>query len=109
METYKRPDRLLLALLLLLSTSLTSASEQRPNVIVIVADDLGWNDVGFHGGDIDTPSLDRLAAEGMELNRFYTTPICSPNTRRADDRSRSHAPGRCLWRHSPLGHQRYSP
>ena len=53
------------------------ASEQ-PNVIVIVADDLGWNDVGFHGGDIDTPSLDRLAAEGAELNRFYTTPICSP-------------------------------
>jgi len=45
---------------------------------VIVADDLGWNDVGFHGGDIDTPSLDRLAAEGMQLDRFYTTPICSP-------------------------------
>ena len=54
------------------------AAAQRPNVIVMVADDLGWNDVGFHGGDIDTPSLDRLAAEGMELNRFYTTPICSP-------------------------------
>jgi len=51
---------------------------EHPNVIVIVADDLGWNDVGFHGGDIDTPSLDRLAAEGVELNRFYTTPICSP-------------------------------
>jgi arylsulfatase A-like enzyme len=53
-------------------------ADERPNVIVIVADDLGWNDVGFHGGDIDTPSLDRLAAEGMELNRFYTTPMCSP-------------------------------
>ena len=46
----------------------------RPNIIVMVADDLGWNDVGFHGGDIETPSLDRLAAEGVELNRFYTTP-----------------------------------
>ncbi len=57
--------------------SLLLAAE-RPNVIVMVADDLGWNDVGFHGGDIDTPSLDRLADEGMELNRFYTTPICSP-------------------------------
>ena len=56
----------------------TAAAGERPNVIVIVADDLGWNDVGFHGGDIDTPSLDRLAAEGVELNRFYTTPICSP-------------------------------
>ncbi len=53
------------------------AAEQ-PNVIVIVADDLGWADVGYHGGDIDTPSLDRLAAEGVQLHRFYTTPICSP-------------------------------
>ena len=51
----------------------------RPNVIVMVADDLGWADVGFHGQtQIDTPSLDRLAAEGVQLNRFYTTPICSP-------------------------------
>ena len=54
------------------------AFADRPNVIVIVADDLGWSDVGFHGGPIDTPSLDRLAGEGMELRRFYTTPICSP-------------------------------
>lgn len=54
------------------------ADGARPNIIVMVADDLGWSDVGFHGGEIDTPSLDRLAAEGMELSRFYTTPICSP-------------------------------
>ena len=52
--------------------------QARPNVLVIVADDLGWNDVGFHGGDIETPSLDRLASEGAQLHRFYTTPICSP-------------------------------
>ncbi|HCS26848.1 MAG TPA: arylsulfatase, partial [Spongiibacteraceae bacterium] len=49
-----------------------------PNIIMIVADDLGWADVGFHGSPIDTPSLDRLANEGIELSRFYTTPICSP-------------------------------
>ena len=55
-----------------------AGAAQRPNVIIMVADDLGWADVGFHGGDIDTPSLDRLAAEGVELSRFYTTPICSP-------------------------------
>jgi arylsulfatase B len=58
--------------------ALPTFADEPPNVIVMVADDLGWNDVGFHGGDIDTPSLDRLAAEGVELNRFYTTPICSP-------------------------------
>lgn len=51
---------------------------KHPNVLIFVADDLGWADVGFHGGPIDTPSLDRLAAEGMQLDRFYTTPICSP-------------------------------
>ncbi len=50
----------------------------RPNILVMVADDLGWADVGYHGGDIDTPSLDQLAEQGVQLNRFYTTPICSP-------------------------------
>lgn len=69
---------LLLTLLLTLLLSAASANAAKPNVIVIVADDLGWGDVGFHGGDIDTPALDRLASEGVELHRFYTTPICSP-------------------------------
>ncbi|MCP4905899.1 MAG: sulfatase-like hydrolase/transferase, partial [bacterium] len=54
------------------------AAEQ-PNIVIFVADDLGWADVGFHGEEvIETPSLDRLAAEGVQLDRFYTTPICSP-------------------------------
>lgn len=65
-------------LLILLLAPLAAPGAERPNIIVMVADDLGWADVGFHGGDIDTPSLDRLAAEGVELSRFYTTPICSP-------------------------------
>jgi len=55
------------------------AASERPNIVVIVADDLGWADVGFHGNRvIETPSLDRIAAEGAQLDRFYTTPICSP-------------------------------
>ncbi len=62
----------------LIAPEISNAKSERPNVIVMVADDLGWADVGFHGGNIDTPSLDRLAAEGSELHRFYTTPICSP-------------------------------
>jgi arylsulfatase B len=53
-------------------------ADERPNIIIMLADDLGWADVGYHGGPIDTPSLDRLAEEGVELRRFYTTPICSP-------------------------------
>jgi arylsulfatase B len=56
-----------------------AASEGQPNVVIFLADDLGWADVGFHGEEvIETPSLDRLAAEGVQLDRFYSTPICSP-------------------------------
>ena len=66
----------LLTLAILFST--WASANERPNIIVMVADDLGWADVGYHGGPIDTPSLDRLAAEGVQLDRFYTTPICSP-------------------------------
>lgn len=54
------------------------ARPKQPNIIVIIADDLGWADVGFHGAAIRTPHLDRLAQEGIELTRFYTCPVCSP-------------------------------
>lgn len=68
----------MLSILMFLMVAATSHGAERPNVIIMLADDLGWADVGYHGGDIDTPSLDRLAAEGVQLDRFYTTPICSP-------------------------------
>ena len=75
-----KKQRHILAALALISFAITNAvlAAQQPNVIIIVADDLGWADVGFHGGEIETPALDRLAREGAELDRFYTTPICSP-------------------------------
>lgn len=64
-------------LLLLLGAPLVHASQ--PNIIIFLADDLGWSDVGFHGNTkIDTPAMDRIASEGVQLDRFYTTPICSP-------------------------------
>lgn len=49
-----------------------------PNIVIIMADDLGWNDVGYHGSEIRTPNLDQLAKNGVELNRFYVQPTCSP-------------------------------
>lgn len=49
-----------------------------PNIIIIVTDDLGWGDVGYHGSEIRTPNIDRLAREGVRLNRFYAAPVCSP-------------------------------
>ena len=70
--------RRLAGFLVLLCMIAEAGAGSQPNVIIMLADDLGWSDVGYHGGDIDTPSLDRLAAEGVQLDRFYTTPICSP-------------------------------
>ena len=53
-------------------------ANERPNIVIILADDLGWADVGYHGSDIETPNIDRIAKEGVKLNRFYATPFCSP-------------------------------
>ena len=59
--------------------NLTDAiANERPNIVIILADDLGWADVGYHGSDIETPNIDRIAKEGVKLNRFYATPFCSP-------------------------------
>ena len=50
----------------------------KANIVYIVADDLGWKDVGFHGSDIKTPNLDKLAAGGVKLEQFYVQPMCTP-------------------------------
>ena len=54
------------------------AAQDKPNIVIIVADDLGYADPGYKNSGIDTPSIDSLAAEGVEMTRFYATPICSP-------------------------------
>jgi arylsulfatase A-like enzyme len=50
----------------------------RPNIIFMMADDLGWGDVGYHGSEIETPNIDRLAQRGTQLDQFYVQPVCSP-------------------------------
>ncbi len=66
----------------LLGAILTCTAAQaadKPNILHIVADDLGWKDVGFNGcADIKTPHLDKLAAEGAKLTQFYVQPMCTP-------------------------------
>ncbi len=49
-----------------------------PNIVFIMADDLGWADVAFHAGNAPTPHLDRLVREGLELTQHYVAPVCSP-------------------------------
>lgn len=54
-------------------------SPTRPNVLLVLADDMGFSDIGPYGGEISTPSLDRLAAGGVRMTQFYNTARCSPS------------------------------
>jgi hypothetical protein len=65
----------------LASFSSPSPPDSRPNILVIMADDLGWADVGYHGlsPDVVTPNIDRLAREGVVLRNFYSHPMCMPS------------------------------
>lgn len=55
-----------------------SKKAKRPNILLIVADDLGYSDIGSFGGEIATPTLDKLAKEGLQLTNFHVLPSCSP-------------------------------
>ena len=55
-----------------------AAETTKPNIVYIVADDLGWKDVGFHSSDIKTPNIDKLAQTGARLEQFYARPMCTP-------------------------------
>src|SRR6056297_3923683 len=76
--------RMLFGLLCLLTARFLSGPADaqtpapRPNIVFIIADDLGWSDVAFHGGNAPTPHLDRLADTGLELTQHYVAPVCSP-------------------------------
>ena len=58
----------------------TLAAPPRPNVVVLLADDLGWKDIGCYGGPVKTPTLDRLAAHGVRFTDFYAgAAVCGPS------------------------------
>jgi arylsulfatase A-like enzyme len=61
-----------------LACGLAYGQAPKPNVLFIVADDLGWADVGWHGGFGKTPHMDRLVKEGVELDQHYVQPVCTP-------------------------------
>ena len=64
---------------LLLATSFICAAGNPPNIVLILADDLGWSDVGCYGGEIPTPNIDRLAAGGLRFTQFYNNAVCGPS------------------------------
>ena len=71
----------LLCTLVGFSTTVSAAatSAPRPNIIVILADDMGFSDLGCYGSEISTPNLDRLAADGMRFTQFYNASKCGPS------------------------------
>jgi arylsulfatase len=75
-------ERLLIALVILAiplpSVVAGQALDDRPNIILVMADDLGWSDIGCYGGEIETPHIDSLARDGLRFTQFYNNAICGP-------------------------------
>ncbi|MEM6799453.1 MAG: sulfatase-like hydrolase/transferase, partial [Planctomycetota bacterium] len=78
---FYRPVRVLFgfaAALCLLGPAGLNAAPARPNIVLIMADDMGYSDIGCYGSEIETPALDRLAAGGVRMTQFYNTGRCCP-------------------------------
>src|SRR5207247_9872028 len=73
------PAVLPLAALLLAPAAAHAAEPARPNILLIVADDMGFSDAGCYGGEIATPNLDALARDGLRFTQFYNTARCWPS------------------------------
>jgi arylsulfatase len=65
-------------LCLIIGITNAAAQQERPNVLLIVVDDMGYSDIGAFGGEIETPSIDALADAGIRMTNFYVGPTCSP-------------------------------
>lgn len=61
-----------------IASAVSNLEERKPNILLIVADDLGFSDLGFLGGEIHTPTLDKLAVSGLNFSNFHVLPTCSP-------------------------------
>src|SRR3954470_19684525 len=77
----RRPSAVLAVAVLGLLASITprATAGERPNIVFILADDLGYSDLGCYGGEIATPNLDALAAGGVRFTQFYNTARCWPS------------------------------
>jgi arylsulfatase A-like enzyme len=69
---------LLIASSLLLAPLAAQAAATRPNIVLIMADDMGWSDIGCYGGEIPTPHIDSLARDGLRFTQFYNNAVCGP-------------------------------
>jgi arylsulfatase A-like enzyme len=79
-----------------------------PNVVVVLLDDVGFAQLGCYGGEIDTPAMDRLAAEGLRFNRFHVTALCSPSRASLLTGRNHHAVGMGFLADMPMGFPGYT-
>ncbi|SVB26363.1 uncharacterized protein METZ01_LOCUS179217, partial [marine metagenome] len=70
--------RIAVSFLIALASALQAKDAPRPNIVLIMADDMGFSDIGCYGGEIQTPNLDKLAANGLRYTQFYNTARCCP-------------------------------
>lgn len=68
-----------LSFILLISLFAVAAQADKPNILVILFDDLGYSDLGCYGGEIDTPNIDKLAKGGVRFESFYNSARCCPS------------------------------
>ncbi len=76
----------------------------KPNILLIMVDDMGFSDIGCYGGEIDTPNIDKLAAEGLRFTHFYNTGRCCPTRASLLTGLYSHNTGMGWMTVSNLGH-----
>lgn len=96
---------LLTALAAIAFPLLSHSEPERPNIILIMVDDMGFSDLGYHGGEIDTPNLDRLAYGGVRFSQFYNSGRCCPTRATLMTGLHPHQTG-VGWMTQPPGSQR---
>jgi len=69
----------LFSLPVIINAQIEKRTATKPNILIILADDLGYSDIGCYGGEIKTPNIDRLAAGGVKFAQMYNTAKCSPS------------------------------
>ena len=72
-------SKIMLVWLVIVCNGVWAEQSTKPNIVYILADDMGWKDGGFHGADIKTPTLDQLASGGARLEQMYAQPMCTPS------------------------------
>ena len=72
------PASSLRAAVVVVTAAIAVAAGASPNILFVVADDYGYNDVGYHGSELVTPAIDALAKEGVKLENYYVLPVCTP-------------------------------